>query len=244
MRLKFEINKDLLAASALFNPRANKLPGWGRTKQELWDTYKNAYQFYQNKGGLHKFFAAGDYKDQLQQIIEQTDPLIQECISSQNFKDLLQETEEYKNWLKAEWESKKELVIKELKLILKTDLPDDEFKVLVVAPSVGGGSHLSDKKIFWGHEEDWPNYNIVYLMHEALHEYFGKSDIEHAVIELAADNELRIRLNGKGEYFQEGSEKVGHDFLLETEKGLLPEWQKYLESDKIDIFEFVRQIKN
>jgi len=40
------------------------------------------------------------------------------------------------------------------------------------------------------------------------------SDITHAVIELATDNELRIRLNRRGKYF----DWPGHEHLKKIEK--------------------------
>jgi len=101
---------------------------------------------------------------------------------------------------------------------------------LVIHPAVGGGSYLSNGKIFWGHNEDWPNYSLVYLVHEALHEYFKQSDLTHALIELTADNELRIRLNKGGEYFTCDGEDVGHEYLRKLEQIILPKWKTYLNS--------------
>jgi hypothetical protein len=128
--------------------------------------------------------------------------------------------------------------------ILKIQLPNKTFKVFVIAPIVGGGSYLGNYKIFWGHKEDWPNYNVVYLMHEVLHAFLHKGKYAHEVIELATDNELRIRLNNGGDYFIEGEEKVGHPKLLKKEKELLLKWEEYLKDESTDVHSFIREISN
>jgi len=122
-------------------------------------------------------------------------------------------------------------------------LPDKEFTVLITHPKVGNGKYAGENTIIWGHEENWPNYSIVYLFHEALHEILGKGKFVHEIIELASDNELRIRLNGKGEYFTENGQQVGHLDLIESEKKLLPNWQKYLKDPNMTIFEFLKSLE-
>jgi hypothetical protein len=68
-----------------------------------------------------------------------------------------------------------------------------------------------------------------------------KSSTSHATIELATDNELRIRLNKKGRYFREGKFDIGHNKLREVEKKLLPRWKKYLENPKMNIKQFIQK---
>ncbi len=227
-------------ASVLFTKKGTKLTKWDDTKNVLWKKYQEAYSFYLNQN-IHVFFSE-DYQTKLQKVAEQTQPLFEECVKSNEFGELMRTSTEYKEWLEQEWASKSEKVVNTVEEITKYKFPDDEFTIFVIDPKVGGGKYLGNRKIFWGHKEDWENYSMVYLMHEVLHEYLGNGEIEHAVIELATDNELRIRLNNDGEYFQEGEEKVGHDFLQETEKKLLPHWQEYLKSNT-SIFEFIKSKK-
>ena len=92
--------------------------------------------------------------------------------------------------------------------------------------------------IAWGHNEDWPNYATVYLWHEILHSYLGYSEKEHALIELIADEELRIQLNG-GKY---PPFVVGHKNLEKMKKKLLPQWRKYLKLKNRNIREFLRKV--
>ena len=83
----------------------------------------------------------------------------------------------------------------------------------------------------------WKNYSTIYLWHEILHSYFGDSDIEHAIIELIVDEELRSRLNNaKYPPFE------GHKNLSELKKKILPHWRKYLKSEAKDIKKFQKEI--
>jgi len=50
----------------------------------------------------------------------------------------------------------------------------------------------------------------------------GGKRTSHGIIELITDNELRIRLNKKGRYFNEKGQDVGHPYLREIEKKILP----------------------
>ena len=94
--------------------------------------------------------------------------------------------------------------------------------------------------ILWGHNDLFENYTTVYLWHEILHTYLGTSQLEHALIQLIADNELRIQLNG-GSYppFE------GHAYLLPLMKKVLPLWNEYLaKTDKNkSIVEFQKFLK-
>jgi len=50
----------------------------------------------------------------------------------------------------------------------------------------------------------------------------GGKKISLGIIELITDNELRIRLNQKGRYFREKGLDIGHPYLREIEKKILP----------------------
>lgn len=72
----------------------------------------------------------------------------------------------------------------------------------------------------------------------------NKSKNSHAIIELATDNELRIRLNKKGKYFKEGKFDIGHDHLRKLEQKILPHWKDYLENKgKKNIFELEKELR-
>lgn len=225
MNFNFKIHKDLLTASLLFrsNPKDNRFTD---LKNRMWNKHRQAYGVMNSVD--YRFIFANDYRNKLENIAEKTEMLLKDTEEAHEYEGFYQETLTYKNWLENEWKTKRDEVEKHLKDILKTALPDKDYEVLVIHPAVGGGSYLGNGRIFWGHSEDWSNYSLVYLIHEALHDYFDNSELTHALIELIADNELRLRLNKGGEYFKCDGVDVGHEYLRDLEQELLPAWKTYL----------------
>lgn len=168
--------------------------------------------------------------------------LIERELGHKAFKQLYRETEEYRIFVEHQWNQNKNKVLSELPIITGLKLPDEDITVYITHPALRNGVTLSRlNSICWGHPEDWKNYTTVYLCHELLHILTVErrnSEVMHAIIELACDNELRIRLNSKGEYFNENGKQVGHSELLKIEKKILPHWRKYLKEEKENIFEF------
>lgn len=119
---------------------------------------------------------------------------------------------------------------------------DRRFSVRIHHPLLRIGYNSGNNGIHWGHHDDWPNYTTVYLWHEILHSYFGYSDIDHAIIELITDNELRVRLNG-GTYGQARYE--GHHGLSPLKDSILSSWQDYINSptENRNIYDFVEKMK-
>ncbi|MBD3366438.1 hypothetical protein GF360_03835 [candidate division WWE3 bacterium] len=241
MNFQFEVEETILIAEALFGKNAYALEDWESLKNALWKDYKIAYEFFLYREVV-LFFANDSALEQLRKVPNQTEALFDKVRKSKEYEKLLEKTEKYKAWLEKEWEDKKDIVLKELEDILRVDLPVETFKVAVLAPELGNGINIGDK-ILWGHTEDWENYSLVYLVHEALHSLFGKSELEHALIELIADNELRIRLNGGDVYHSVAGDLEGHASLLEIKKELLDSWNVYLESQNQNIYEYLREIR-
>lgn len=237
MNLKFELNKKYLFYIALV--KEADIVGWTEMQDELWDEYKKGYQLMQ--GYLNRAFSSSDVKAYLKESVDDMNKLVQEGMERPEFNKLLANAKEYKKWLENEWRKNKDRVTDELKDILKIELPKDEIKVLVVGDKMKVGQHIRKGVIAWGHPEDWPNYSLVYLAHEYLHNILGKTDLEHAVIELATDNELRIKLNEGGEYFYVDGKLVVHKSLLELEKKLLSDWKKYLSTEDENVFDFIKK---
>jgi hypothetical protein len=240
MQLRFTINRDLLIACALFSERGKKLKAWASIKNTLWDKYEDAYELFIYKR-VEKYFANSNFESRLNNAASQIRPLFDECGGSKEFSKLYEKTLEYKNWLEGEWGKNSEKILNELESILKIDLPDTVFTVQVVHPTLGRGSYLGNYNIFWGHTELWPNYSIIYLMHEALHEIIGVSDMQHLAIELATDNELRVRLN-KEDYLV-NNEPIGHAEHKEELLKLLPSWIEYIKSPNETIFDFIDKLE-
>jgi len=241
MNLSFEINKDLLLSSLLFSDKSEARNLIIPLKNKLWEKYKLPYSHFLKGNDYKNIFA--DMGNNLNNLVTQTRNMFEEGIKTEEFEKLLSETESYKKWLENEWNSKKDTVIEILRDILRIEIPVDKVTIYVVDPRIGGGSYLGNNRIFWGHTEDWTNYNVVYMAHEFLHTFIPSGEIEHCLIELATDNELRIRMNRKSEYFIEDGQPVGHDYLREKEKYLLPSWEKYLKNKDKNLFDIIGELK-
>lgn len=239
MKLTFEVDTNYLFYSSLI--KGVEIAGWVNLQNELWDKYKNAYQFLQKN--YVEYFIKPTTITLDKNLHQEISELVTAGKSSEIFKKLTEDTISYKEWLENNWINNKDRVIDHLNDILRIDLNSLKIKVLVVGNKTHVGRHISNGVIAWGHPEDWQNYSLVYLMHESLHDIFGKRELEHAVIELITDNELRLRLNGSGEYFYENNKLVGHDHLLSLEKDILTAWKAYLADYSVNIFDFIKKLE-
>jgi hypothetical protein len=117
----------------------------------------------------------------------------------------------------------------------------DRINVIITDPDIREGRLApQQKRIYWRHSVNAPapfkNYTTVYLWHELLHTKLGGNDTPHAVIELIADNQLRVALNG-GTYGPAVFE--GHTALLPRKQQLYPDWREYLSGPTHDIRAFI-----
>ena len=55
---------------------------------------------------------------------------------------------------------------------------------------------------------------------------------------------MRIRLNKRGKYFKEDKYDIGHHYLRKLEKDVLPQWLKYLKTQKKNLILFIKQLNN
>jgi hypothetical protein len=154
---------------------------------------------------------------------------------SKYFQKIYQQTENYLKFCQNQWNKN---LVKTTQLMFEITGIDFEkenktFEVYLTHPSLKEGhsffyltNEINRNVIAFGHNEDWPNYFTVYMWHEILHFYWLKpkdENLSHAIIELATDNELRIRLNG-GKY----PPFVGHEELEKIRRKIYPYWKKYL----------------
>lgn len=105
-------------------------------------------------------------------------------------------------------------------------------KVFITHPAIKNGRNWGGGVISWGGETSMKNRTTIYLWHELLHSYFGKTIIDHALIELIANEELRTFLNG-GTY----PPFTGHAHLESVKNRLLPEWRIFLREPTGTVFE-------
>jgi len=139
--------------------------------------------------------------------------------------------------VRREWEKNKEAIAEFFSLI-GAELPA-LIDCFIVHPALRQGAALSNTQIVWGHHAEFPNYASVYIAHELLHcaTNLDPDSVTHAIIELAADNELRCRLNRRGRYF----EQPGHAELAPLERKLLPVWRSFLEDPKIRLMQLITE---
>jgi hypothetical protein len=248
MKLNFKINDKYLLIHALNTRQPAPFKEWEDLRNNMFKKYPDASWLFLYGNHLELMFLdTDDIENYLDNIKNQTKKLLSEGLKSKAFKKLKKETEEYLGFVKNQWETNYEIILKELPKITGLEMPKKEITVHITHPKMFNGiSRPSFNSICWGHKENWKNYTTVYLCHELLHLITrGKEkdvDVMHAIIELACDNELRIRLNGKGKYFEENEKNIGHPFLKDLVKKILPEWKRFLKRGKDNIFDFEQEI--
>jgi hypothetical protein len=160
---------------------------------------------------------------------------------SKEYGKILLQTQNYLKFCKTQWENNFQRTSKIIKDLTGFKFKNERFIIYVTHPSLRNGVSLGGNKIAFGNTEDWRNYSTVYLWHEILHSkipFDGYASIGHAIIDLVADEELRISLNG-GYY----PPFIGNPDYSKLKKQILPYWKKYLVSDKKDILKFYRHCK-
>ncbi|NMB91390.1 hypothetical protein GYA37_00920 [candidate division WWE3 bacterium] len=235
MELHFKISKEILFITGLMqNP---DIEGWVDLQNSLWKKYQMGYQLLQ--GNYQELLLNDNVKNILNQANEDIVGILQDGLESKQFSTLLKNASEHKEWLEKQWKTNKDLIHKEMQNILRIPIPNNNFDVFIFGSllHIGKNSH---NKIFWGQYEHWKNYSLVYLVHEFLHSLFKYSVLEHAIIELISDNEMRLRLNKTGYYFKCNKESVGHKHLQKVEKDILEDWNNYLIGKQIDIYQFLK----
>ena len=255
--LNFKINKIYLYAQII--KQAKSLGKQGEIlENRLWKKSKNVYSMISGvcydrivsnitiKNSTIKSFS----KDLIKNI-KLVEEILDQGLNSREFVEIYKETEDYKKKTKKQWEKNREEALGHLKDITGLKLPNVILSVYLVHPLLHDGRYWADKIITWGHSEDWKNYTTIYLCHEIMHfltkDYVGDKKSLHALIELACDNELRIRLNQSGKYFREGKFRVGHKSLKRMEKKILPQWRQYLQErkkGKLDILNLSKELDN
>lgn len=186
-------------------------------------------------------------EEKIRNVSQELDKIFLKVFKLKDFKPSLYEAQAFKNKVKRQWEKNKIFVEKYLKEVLKLSLPLNNFDVIIVPPFLNTGHSSWPNLIFWGHKEEFKNYSTIYLVHELLHIIFHNykiptNKLSHSLIELIADNELRIRLNKKGKYFKENNIPTCHLELKKLETKMLSYWRDYLngKSESKDIVSFYK----
>jgi len=235
MKLNFKIDEDYFIRHTLFSTKDSRFS----SKKHRGDikAFQN-YAWRKNKQcyGLLTGMEKGLIGVRLRAVSQKMPSFLNDLEKSRSYKRILKQAKNYLEFCKGQWgknyPAASKCVEKTTGLRLNKTLT-----VYITHPSLHNGFYAGQNIIAWGHNENWSNYTTVYLWHEVLHSYFGKSDIDHTIIELITDNELRSRLNNV-----KYPPLEGHKSLLPLKKKILPHWRKYLKSEKKDIRKFAKKM--
>ena len=143
------------------------------------------------------------------------------------------ETLLYKKRLEYEWKTKRKDIEKHIKDIMKIKL-NVRCICYVVHEKLNVAYNLKNNIIIFGFENYCKNFCMIYLVHKVLHYVFPMK--YHAIIQLIADNELRLRMNEKEEYFYINKNKLDNEPLCYE---LYDKWINYLEDKEMNINTFI-----
>lgn len=196
-----------------------------------------------------------DSSEWLHEREKEIERLLERGLRMPEFLRLRKETEMHLEEVKQEWKENSQNALALLQEITRIPIPSKVIEIIMVHPKLCGGFYAggNPSKIMWGHDPEWPLYHTIYLCHELLHTLlipdWSKwnynaidASILHALIELACDNELRIRLHGKGKYFYIGKKYIGHDHLKPFVKNIFPAWRRYLSNKESNLEELAKKL--
>jgi hypothetical protein len=229
--LNFIIQEEYILQKALSSFTKNK--SINALKYQLWKDDPDLYYFLSGQMAVLLFQNMKTWS--ILNLGRRSQKSICGILNSNHFKQLLLETKKYAHAVEKQWNDNYTRSHEIIADITHLTIPKCTINIFISHPALySGRSYPEQNVITWGHSEDWKDYSTVYLWHEILHHivYKQKTDanVMHALIELACDNELRIRLNGSGEYFRTSKYTVGHRNLISLEKKILPKWKQYLNS--------------
>ncbi len=236
IKLNFRIDDDYLIVHTLSSMGKDRFSSTKHQKDIVafqnyaWRKCKPCYNLL-----VGRLFAKEVVDGELHKITKHLPNWLNDLKERKSYQKIRLQTEKYLNSVKHQWEKNYPTASKVVMELTGLNL-DRKLDVYITHPSLKNGSYKGGNVIEWGHHEDWLNYATVYLWHEILHSYVGRSDKEHAVIELVTDEELRVRLNG-GKY----PPFVGHKYSERIKERILPRWRKYLRLKKCNIREFIRK---
>ncbi|MFA4890044.1 MAG: hypothetical protein WC587_00195 [Candidatus Paceibacterota bacterium] len=244
MKLNFKINKYYLLVHSL-GQRDLPFPEWKNLQNKLWKKYPDSYLLLSRMPELA--FIKTNSSKELSRICSGIEKIISIASSSREFTRLLKETKKYLEFVKNQWNKNRDIVLTTIEELSGLKISNKTIEVLITHPKLRNGINFPQfNAIGWGHIEDWENYTTVYLAHELTHiltsNKYKDENIIHALIEMMTDNELRIRLNRNGKYFKEGKFEIGHTFLRNLEKQILPYWRQYLKTKNKNIFKFEKKL--
>lgn len=239
MIFDFQINPNYTFLHAI-NMAQNNEPfaGWGEFTNEIWEDNPAVFYFL---AGSPEYTLYLSSEQSLDLLVKQASKVLEAVKRNSTYSQLIEETSDYLKFVDQQWQQNEQNALSIIQELTGLEFLRSKIVIYLTHPKLKNGLTVDKKTIVWGHSEDFKNYTTVYLCHELLHILtdLDNSQITHAIIELLTDNELRIRLNQKGTYF----EYPGHPSLRPLTKKLLPRWKSYLKKEDKNIFKFISEIK-
>lgn len=251
IKLRFKIDKYHLAYNLCLRYfKDKKQSKWQELKNELHSKYGDysGFLFFEPKYIGYNLNLIDFNRKQGIGLVRDMDIVLgifNDIFISTQFKKSLAETEKYKKKVSNEWQKNGEKALRLLKDISRIEMKNNNVDVFILHPSLDSGSYTGLNTIEWGSPDHFKNYQTIGLSHELLHLFTEKQAdwMMHGIIYLAADEELRIRLNKSKKYFREGSVKTYHKKLIGISRKLLPHWKEYLkDGNKENIIDFWKRM--
>lgn len=240
MKIEFKINKYHLVGYSI-SSKNKPFPAWKKLEEKIWEKYKNepAYYFLNPRyinWALEKLqtdFSDKNINNVFLKHCVILKKIYQDIFKTKEFKKLLKETNIHLLFIKNQWKKNENDALKILEEVSGLPIPKHKIIVYITHPKSRNAKTLDKNTIVCGHYEEWKNHLTICLCHELLHimtwpgHLQPNFDVLHSII-LLNDNELKIRLNKKGEYFKEGNLNIEPPEFFNLEKKILPHWKKYL----------------
>jgi hypothetical protein len=230
MTFRFLLNRRYVLLHAVrFRGSAEPFPGWTAFIDQIYEDHPRLYWELRGAPERTLFPASRSPVRGFKRLF--TAPPV---------KRLFRETNAYRLAVESQWRKNERAVLSFLETC-GLRLPANTIRVFITHPLLWNGRTVDDRTIVWGHPEDFPNYSTVHLCHELLHVLTRRDSdpVTHAVIELLADNALRLRLGGGSRFF----EFQGHEELRPLERRLLSSFRRFLASSDRDLSQFIVKAK-
>lgn len=245
--LNFIVNKDFILQHALKSYSSSPL--FWKLKKKVWSLDKDLY--FMLSQNLEPLIFDSNLVSGIKNTAATLEGNLAQIYETKEFKKILSDTKKCAASVEKQWNKNYKESSAYLEAITKINLENIDKKIDVYVSNpllTKGRTYAENGTIAWAHSEDWKNYSTVYLWHEVMHHLtFDKKcnqHLMHALIELTCDNELRIRLNKNGKYFNENGYAIGHKCMVDSEKKLLPDWKLYLKNKNENLFSFEKRIRS
>lgn len=246
LKIQFKISKYALASEIIEAQTKNTkaFPFFNETYWKIWNAHYNDPEFFFietihapwsiqmiNLRAIEKGFVKS-----FTNSLQRTEKIYQEIFKEASFKEIEHETEIYLKKIENEWRKKEQFIQTYIQDVLHIPEQKKTITIYIFHPRLSEGrAYYKDQVVLWGHKELWENYSMIYITHEILHVLLDgickNREITHALIELAIDNELRIRLNPNDTYFIKNKKYQGHTHQKKLVKKIYPYWKEFLKNN-------------